>query len=181
LIAHALSLDERLLHVPFVAAGPGAERLASVGSLAQLAAALAEVAELDSHPWAADELPDGVGLAQFEPPGGGTSAAAADAIREWGLGQDAYDRFTTPLATATDGRTKLLRRGHIVEVFDLETDPLELSPAPLESAADVPAALLDGLEYASTRVVPSVVGEAVAPPGTDVSELEDRMRTLGYL
>ena len=57
LIAHALSLDERLLHVPFVAAGPGAERLAHVRSLAELPAALAAVAELESHPWQEDGLP----------------------------------------------------------------------------------------------------------------------------
>ena len=97
------------------------------------------------------------------------------------MGQDAYDRFTTPLAAVGDGRTKLLRRGHIVEVYDLHADPLELAPTPLEAARDVPHRLLDALDYASTRVAPTLVGEPVAAAGADVAELEQRMRTLGYL
>jgi arylsulfatase A-like enzyme len=54
LLSHALSLDNRLLHVPFIAAGPGAGGR-DLHSLAGLPRFLADAAGLADHPWSADD------------------------------------------------------------------------------------------------------------------------------
>ena len=58
LIWHGLSLDNRLIHVPFVAAGPGA-RDNGLDSLAGLPRFVAECAGLEDHPWARRRPPEG--------------------------------------------------------------------------------------------------------------------------
>ena len=69
LMGHAFSLDQRLLRVPFVIAGPGAPAEdPGVVSLASLPRMIAEAIGSDAHPWADGLPPDGVAVAQFEPP-----------------------------------------------------------------------------------------------------------------
>src|SRR3954449_10344777 len=60
-ITHGHSLDNRLIHVPFVASGPGASAL-EINSLADLPRFVASTAGLDQHPWT-DGPPEGVGVA----------------------------------------------------------------------------------------------------------------------
>src|SRR5438552_1415851 len=50
LIAHASSLDNRLLHVPLVMSGPGASG-AAIESLASVPRLIAELTGLDDYPW----------------------------------------------------------------------------------------------------------------------------------
>jgi len=68
MIGHALSLDERLLRVPLIAAGPGAEHLEDLRSLAELPTRVAQAAGLEHHPWQDRGLPAGMAVAQFDPP-----------------------------------------------------------------------------------------------------------------
>jgi arylsulfatase A-like enzyme len=185
LVAHGLSLDNRLVHVPFIAAGPGADGL-SFRSLAELPRVLADVAGVDGHPW--DEpFPAGFGVAQFDTPADADDPRVAEAVERWGLGEDAFRRFTEPLTCAVAGDLKLLRRGEAEELYDLGRDPLEVSPlspadvAP-ERAPDV-AALREALEHPAVSAVRSQAptATAAAPSPKELREIEDRMKLLGYM
>jgi arylsulfatase A-like enzyme len=186
LITHAYSLDDRLIHVPLVTAGPvtlGDERALS---LAELPRRLCEAIGID-HPWSVDDLPEGVAVAQFDPPiGSREDPRAVEIVKGWGLGDDALTRFVTPLTCATDGRLKLLRRGSDEYVLELAADPQELNPVPSG------AGTTDGLEALRAALAhPSAVATAEAGAGAgtaagdvsddEVARIEERMRLLGYM
>ncbi len=186
LISHGLSLDNRLIHVPFVAAGPGA-RDNGLDSLAGLPRFVAECAALEDHPWAAEDLPKGVGIAQFDPvveldgPEAGRTV-----IDRWGLDERALEQFTTPLTCAVSGRHKLLRRGDQELWFDLDADPLELDPKPTGSnpppEAEAFARLRAALDHpAATASRPFRAPAEPVVSDAERRDLEDRMKLLGYL
>ena len=186
LISHGLSLDNRLIHVPFVAAGPGARDNGLV-SLAGLPRFVAECAGLNDHPWAADDLPDGVGIAQFDPVVEADGPEARQTVIDrWGLGERELERFTTALTCAVSGRRKLLRRGDRELWLDLEADPLELDPQP---AGSIPPGELETFERLRAALEhPAVTASRPfrGSPEQEVSEnerrdLEERMKLLGYL
>jgi arylsulfatase A-like enzyme len=104
LMGHAFSLDDRLTHVPLIAAGPGAEELGQLISLTDMPRALARAVGI-AHPWGPD-LCAGVAISEFDPP---ADVAGADGM-----------------TAATNGSCKLVRRGGCEELFDLDDDPLEL-------------------------------------------------------
>jgi arylsulfatase A-like enzyme len=187
LITHALSLDERLIRVPMVAAGPGAERLLELESLVRLPRVLGEVAEVDPSPWAGDSITGDVAISQFEPPVRREDPRAAQTIERWGLGEAELERLTTPFSCATAGGLKLMRRAADELVYELANDPLELTP---RSASDLPAtraneleALRAALDSAEAAVVAPRAAEGKPPTAAaeEVAELEDRMRLLGYM
>jgi arylsulfatase A-like enzyme len=186
LMGHSFSLDQRLTHVPLVAAGPGAPAERGVISLARLPALIADGAGLAETPWANSLPPDGVAVAQFEPPAPPDHPKWLAKFDEWGLDpKPAAERIGRRLESATDGRLKLQRRGERLELYDLVDDPLELAPrdpAGADEAALAP--LRDALDAASRNGD----GPAVAPatPETEISDaerekLENRMRLLGYM
>ena len=70
LLGHSFSLDDRLLRVPLVTAGPGALPTDGVMSLTGLPAWMCSVAGIDEHPFA-PEFPEGVAVAQLDAPGDG--------------------------------------------------------------------------------------------------------------
>jgi len=190
LITHALSLDDRLIRVPLVVAGPGAERLAEIRSLGELPRFIAELAGIESHPWPADNLPEGAAVAQLDPPVEAGDPRAAAAAAEWDLDADAIARLTEPQTCATEGRWKLLRRSGEEVLFDLARDPLELSPRPVaEADGGTEAAPIELLREALEHPAALAVAERVPATGGDRAEsdpaerrsLEDRMRLLGYL
>jgi arylsulfatase A-like enzyme len=173
LMAHAFSLDQRLTHVPLVAAGPGAGELSRLWSLADLPRALARATGIQ-HPWGPD-LCSGVAVAEFDPPTGPDDQRVLRSVREWGVGDAGLRIMTTPLTSATDGAVKLVRRGTAEEFFDLATDPLERHPldASDRRASDLRAAL-----------DPEPVGAVEAQPeasAAELAEIEERMKLLGYM
>lgn len=180
LLAHALSLDDRLIHVPFVAAGPGADRL-RLNSLADLPRAIADVAGVAQHPWT-DGPPDGVGVAQFDPPADRDDPRIERAVRAWSLDEDEIGRLTTPLACSVRGTLKLVRAGDRELVYDLESDPLEVEP---RDAADLPAraeeigALRAALDHPAMTATASE--KPPAPSDEELSDIEARMKLLGYM
>jgi arylsulfatase A-like enzyme len=185
LMAHAFSLDDRLIHVPFIAAGPGVPE-GEVRSLTELPRIVAEAAGLDGHPWRRDDLPAGAAVAQFDPPGMGGDERWRGVLAGWGLGDEAWGPLTTPLTCATDGERKLMMRGRTEELYDLATDPLELAPA--TAAADDPrlGPLREALAHPALRAAAPAGPEAVAEPVEQASDeelekLEERMRLLGYM
>jgi arylsulfatase A-like enzyme len=182
-LTHAHSLDNRLIHVPFVASGPTAgER--SINSLAELPRFVAESIGLEEHPWT-DGPPRGVGVAQFDPPvDPADPQPVIDMVAGWGLGPDALERFRAPLTAAVRGNLKLMLRGDQELVFDLDRDPLELSPIGEGEAAGRGAELAElraALEHPSMTARSEAESSAAEPSEEELREIEDRMRMLGYM
>jgi arylsulfatase A-like enzyme len=182
-IAHALSLDNRLLHVPFVVAGPDAGA-PEINSLADLPRYVAGRAGIADHPWT-DGPPEGFGVAQFDPPGTDGNPETIRAFERMGVG-DNLEPFTTPLTCAVKGSLKLVRRGDREELYDLSVDPLEQRPIPPEAAGPERGIALKGLRDALAHPAVATVGGAGATVPSSASEqemqdLEERMRLLGYM
>jgi arylsulfatase A-like enzyme len=183
-LTHAHSLDNRLIHVPFVVSGPGAgER--EINSLADLPRFVAESVGIEDHPWT-DGPPACVGVAQFDPPVDPGDSRAVGLVEEWGLGDDALERFTMPLTTAVRGNLKLMLRGDEEVVYDLATDPLELSPVPVAEAerrghGAALAELRAALAHPSMRSGTAPAAAEEGPSAEELSDIEDRMRMLGYM
>jgi arylsulfatase A-like enzyme len=182
LIGHAFSLDNRLIHVPCVVAGPGADG-ADINSLAELPALIAAAA-LDEHPWD-DGPPPGVGIAQFDPPCAPGDPRVDEVVERWGLGEEAATRFTTPLTCAVAGDLKLLMRGEAEEVYDLGQDPLELRPLAPDAVAareTAVAPLREALRHpAVTARRAATAAGAPDAPDEELRDIEERMRLLGYM
>jgi arylsulfatase A-like enzyme len=184
LITHALSLDNRLLRVPYVVAGPGASAPSDVHSLARVPHLIADAVGVADHPWHAGAPAPGVAVAEFDPPAPREDPRVQRALSEWGLGEEGGWRLTTPMTAATDGRHKLLRRGDVEELYDLDADPLEVEPA---SPADAPADVLARLRAALVEAAATEAAPATAEPPPDQEgnaerrDLEARMRLLGYM
>ena len=184
LFGHAFSLDERLIHVPFVAAGPGAPDDSQAFSLGDLPAMVADAAGLAEHPYERGPFPP---VAQFDPPGPAEHPRVQKFVRELELGEEGVERLTAVLSSACDGSRKVVRRDGRDLLYDLAVDPLEEHPL------DVGAA---GAEFGSLRAAIDAVerGPAVAapeggaPPATapaaspeEMAELERQMKLLGYM
>ena len=180
-LTHAHSLDNRLIHVPFVASGPGAGA-SDITSLADLPRFVAEAVGLDDHPYD-DGPPKGVGVAQFDPPVDPGDQRAIDLVAEWGLGDEALHRFTMPLTAAVRGDTKLMLRGDEEVVYDLRADPLELSPVAAAEYRDQGqvASLREALEHPSMRAGAAPEAASEGPSEEELREIEDRMKLLGYM
>ena len=184
-MGHSFSLDNRLLRVPCVVAGPDAFAPEEAHSLRDLPRLIAAATGIEDHPWNGDSQP-GVATAQLDPPAGRDDPRVSRALETWGLGPEAATRITTPMTCAMDGRLKLLRRNGRDELYDLHADPLEETP--LEPRAADPgrvAPLHEALEAAARAPAPAVASDAL-DGGAEISEeerreLEDRMRLLGYL
>jgi arylsulfatase A-like enzyme len=192
LIAHAFSLDDRLIHVPFVAAGPGASELAhGVTSLGRLPAIAAGIAGLPEDPWRAEDLPpDGVAVAQLNPPAKPGNEKVRLVRDWWNLDDAGAARLTTPFTCATDGRFKLIRREETDELIDLEADPMEVDPispsgllAGSEAATALPRlrAALDHQSASRDGAAPAPAEDRPEPTEEETQAIEERMRLLGYM
>ena len=89
---------------------------------------------------------------------------------------------------AVAGDLKLMRRGAREELYDLATDPLELAPLSPDELASDRADRLAELRAAlghpavtSVRPESSSAASAGAPTAEELSEIEERMRLLGYM
>lgn len=181
LMAHAFSVDDRLVHVPLVAAGPGAERLAGLQTLADLPLALCEIAGIEGHPYET-VAPEGISVAQWDPPSTGESSAVDEYLAHAGLDSDpeARLRLTESLTSAVRGTTKLVRRGDREQLFDLATDPGEEHPLAPEAGDDAEvAALRRALERGEQRA--EVAAAPAQASAEELAEIEARMEMLGYL
>lgn len=178
LFGHGFSVDERLIHVPFVAAGPGAPQEQAACSLADLPWMVAEAAGLEDHPYGTGpSLP----VAQFDPPGPADHPRVQKFVRDLDLGEEGLERLTAVLTSACDGHRKVVHRNGRELLYDLDADPLEQSP--LDPAAG-------GGDYDRLR---DAIGEAerapaAAPPPVEsdaspeeLAELERQMKLLGYM
>ena len=188
LLGHMLSLDQRLIHVPFVAAGPGAEQL-DITSLADLPRGLADAIGLAQHPWT-DGPPAGIGLAQSDPLGDARDPSVIQKLAEAGVAdEEGRSRLTSVLSCAVRGDLKVVRRNEHEEVYDLTADPLELEPLRADETDPSRAAEIRELRAALDHPAMAVVEPAAAPASSpppeqseeELRDLEDRMKLLGYM
>ena len=188
LLGHAYSLDDRLIRVPLVTAGPAALPPHDVMSLTRLPRFIAEVAGVDHHPFD-DGLPDGVVVAQLDAPGDGDHARCVSISSEWRLGPQAATRMGTSIVAATDGRWKLLRpqgtgariAGLPAELLvDLVADPLEVAPRTPTATDDAALTKLRrALDIAAESERPKTPVPTSAPAEDEA--LAEQLRHLGYL
>jgi arylsulfatase A-like enzyme len=193
LIAHAFSLDDRLLRVPVVVSGPGADSLPKkMTSLGELPLLVARLAGLDRHPWTPEDLPpEGIAVAQVNPPLDPDHPRVEAVSNEWRLDAEAIERLTCSFTAATDGRFKLVRGAGREVLYDLDVDPLELAPVPPGSpdrsgdAARAVPALREAIAHPSARPRHGVdAGDRLdRQPASDAETeaIEERMRLLGYM
>lgn len=180
LLAHALSLDDRLLRVPLVVAGPGAPASGQgPQSLAGLPALVAEALDLTDHPWSEPSSPTGTVIAQNE-----GFAVAADSPQAQGelrrlfeLDDADVERMWSRMTSVSDGRYKLVTVADEDHLYDLDADPLESSDISSRHP-DVIDRLRRVIEAAAAS--PDAAA-ATAVGANETDELEQSMRELGYL
>jgi arylsulfatase A-like enzyme len=183
LFGHGFSLDERLIHVPFVAAGPGAPQERAACSLAELPRMVADAAGLDDHPYGGGpSLP----VAQFDPPGPADHPRVQKFVRDFELGEQGLERLTAVLTSACDGHRKVVHRNGRELLYDLNADPLEESPLDPAGAGVEFEPLRAAITHADeARAAPEPsVAPAGAPPNAspeELAELERQMKLLGYM
>jgi arylsulfatase A-like enzyme len=185
LIGHCFSLDDRLLHVPFVSSHPGFAD-PSMSSLSELPGTIARSADITGHPWDRPVAPSGVAVAQMEAVS--SRARVEEIVGAWGLDDEAIDLMTTSFTCATEGTFKLVRRDDGLEhLYQLDLDPLESSPIALngrlpDAATHTVTVLRSAIDAAAASVSRTV--RHAADLGLDESEverIERKMRELGYL
>jgi hypothetical protein len=115
-----------------------------------------------------------VAVAEFDPPTGPDDERAQRVVAQWGVGEAGLRAITTPLTSATNGSSKLVRRGDVEELFDLDCDPLEQHPLdPSDPRADQLRAALDP--------APAVVDSQPEASAEELAAIEERMKLLGYM
>lgn len=181
LLAHAFSVDDRLIRVPFVVSHPEFATGNGAQSLADLPRLLADHLGIADHPWGEPATPDGLAAAQFdfiEP----EDPKVQIVLDTWHLGDKAESMMTTPLTCVTDGSTKVLRRGAREELYDLAADPLEERPfSPGDRGGDATMRPLRDAVAALSAQQAAAVPRPPPEPHTDTADLEGRMRLLGYM
>jgi arylsulfatase A-like enzyme len=186
LIGHALSLDDRLLRVPLIAAGPGAAEFGGMTSLVELPARIAAAIGLAEHPWG-EALNTGLPVAQWDPlrP---TKEQLDKFAATLGLGETEVRRLGSPMTCAVSGHLKLVRGSDESDerLYDLSADPLEL--APLREPGQMAARAGDTLDHLRAAVNHPAAQEAAEPASLpeaadddEMADIERKMRLLGYL
>jgi arylsulfatase A-like enzyme len=181
LIGHGGSLDDRLVWVPFVAAGPGvAAAPEGVTSLADLPRFIADAVELSDHPWGESTSP-GIAISQYDGPIDMNDPRAA-ALTDWGATADGRRRLGQNFTSATDGTLKLVRSVDGERLYDVLTDPLEVTSADAGAfPAERIASLRRAIDRADEQTWQPTLVDTPPPPPEEVADLEERMRLLGYL
>lgn len=182
LIAHGFSVDQRLIHMPLVVAGPESDLGQDVFSLAALPRVIAEAVGLPDHPWPVGQLPEGVAIAQYDPMAPPDDERVQKFAREWDADEEGIERVCATFTCATDGTHKLLVRDGQEFLFNLTADPDETTP--LEAEGNALTALRTALEHpAVQKAAPAGAASVESSPASDeeIAELERRMQLLGYM
>jgi arylsulfatase A-like enzyme len=182
-IAHGFSLAEPLINVPLVLAGPGAEAIERVFSLAELPALIAAAAGVAEHPYGTAE-PAGCAVAQRDPLAPLDDPRIRAFAERWSLRDEELARLTRGEACAVDARHKLVRDDRGTELlYDLRADPGELAPLP--ATGPEAGALRAALDLAqagdSERMRRSGEAATSAASPAELAALERRLKLLGYM
>jgi arylsulfatase A-like enzyme len=176
--SHGRTLYEESVHVPFIVVGPGVaagRRVAENVSLIDLAPTLVDLLGLPPEPRF-----EGRSLAPLVRPGPG-------ADRGPGAGPDILMQLERTVPVSMDNRihSRALLRGNQkflirvaggTEMFDLATDPAEVSTS--QPAATQQAPLSEALTLAEASLGERAAGEHAVGPVDE--KLKERLRALGY-
>jgi arylsulfatase A-like enzyme len=184
LIAHGFGLNQPLIHVPLVMAGPGAVDTADVFSLAELPRVIAQAAGIAEHPWRTRAMPDGIAVAQYQALAAPDDPKIRAFAAKWGIDAAGVSRVSTGLDCATDGEHKLVVRDGVRSYYDLRCDPdgsRPLGPDAVDPA--LAARLAAALEEAAAqpRSTPTSGGAAPDASADELAALEQQMKLLGYM
>ena len=186
LLTHGLSVDERLLRVPLIAAGPGADQFAGTVSLAELPSRVAAAVGLEDHPWDSG-LVGGLPVAQWDP-WELSHERLAEIQADWKLDEQARRRLVSPLTCAVAGKFKLVRGATEDDqaLYDLEADPLERAPLREEGAmaaraGDALPKLRAAVESPAAQSRPDALPAPDEASADEMADLERRMRLMGYM
>lgn len=186
-LAHAVWLDDRLLRVPLVSAGPVSLDPSGVTSLSSLPTLVAEAVGISEHPWLEDESVPGVAIAQSDAVVSPNDPRLADVIAEHNLDEYVVWRMTTASTCATDGTLKLVREGDDDWLYDLANDPQEKRPLRVDGRSILEwgdrvhrlrAAVDSAAPRAGSGHAPGAEGRA---PTAVNEDLAARLSMLGYL
>ena len=181
LVGHAFSLDERLIKIPLISAGPGAFSIDGPMSLVHLPKLIADGLELKDHPWEANPVPDGIVVSEYDSMGGPEDPRVVRVRGEWSLDEDGIARLTSSGTAATDGRVKLVREHGKELLYDLVADPMETRPVDARARSDgfveQLRAAIEKAEAERARVKPLDVSTSEG----EREDLEERLKLLGYL
>ncbi|HVT20087.1 MAG TPA: sulfatase-like hydrolase/transferase [Mycobacteriales bacterium] len=185
-LAHAVWLDDRLIRVPLIAAGPVSLPVDGVTSLVSLPALIAEAVGVADHPWQDPAHAGGVAVAQSDAVVRADDPRLPAVIAEHDLDDYVVWRMTTPSTCAVDGTLKLVREGDDDWLFDVSNDPLELEPIRVDGRSILEwGDRVRRLRSAVDAAAPSESAAAApvrweAPAEVD-EDLSARLRMLGYL
>ena len=184
LMGHAFSVDERLVRIPFVVAGPGSWSADEVTSLVDVPRLLAEAVGLRGAPYDDDPRTPGIAVSTLDPLASREHPSTVAAQQRWSLGERGVGMLSDPATAATDGRWKVVRDTLGERAYDLTADPLGRSPLAVDAVPDDARRALTAAVDAAARQSAATV--TVGPVGTadtdvDVAEIEAQMRLLGYL
>jgi arylsulfatase A-like enzyme len=182
LLTHGFSVDQRLVHVPLVMAGPGTPEGDQVFSLAGLPRMIARAAGIERHPWPGDELPQGVAVAQYDPLGTADNPRIGAFAEQWGVDEEGIDRLTAAFTAVTDGRLKLIERNGSQSLYDLGRDPDQ--PDRDAERSQPGAALRAALDHPMVSSRKNRAESGTAAPrasAEDVEAIERQMKLLGYM
>ncbi len=182
LVGHGFAVNETLINVPLVIAGPGAPSSDGAVSLASLPRIVAEAAGIDEHPWPSEELPAGVAISQYDSIGSPDHPRVIEFARRWDLDDEAVGRLTASYTAVTDGRRKLVRRNEDeLRLYDLERDPDERAPLDPQGVGGGFDDLVAALEHPALGIASAAPPAAAAAPSAEELEaLQQQMRLLGY-
>ncbi len=183
LMAHAFSLDERLVHVPLVSAGPIEVGGESAFSLLNLPGQLATRLKLESNPYESASQP-GIVVSEFDTPAPIDDPRWQGLLAKWDIDPvDAPRRLGSNQTAATDGRWKLVEmQSGESNLYDLEADPMELNPVdPIVVDESICSALHRAIATSAKAATDPT--DHVEPEISDEERrrLEDSMRLLGYM
>ena len=182
MLGHCFSLDDSLIRVPVVAAGPGVTANGAAMSLTDIPRMVGGWVGIDDAPWNDYPVTPGVAVAEMDAAGSADHPTVIEAIEKWQLDAEGIRLLMANAACATDGRYKVVRTDGVDALYDLEADPGETVPVDAPVPENLRRALDTAAGYEAEITVP--VAEPYADDGYTEEEaagMADQLRQLGYL
>jgi arylsulfatase A-like enzyme len=183
LLAHGFSLDQRLINVPLVLAGPGAPEIDGVLSLAEVPRIIADAAGLGPNPYSG-KAPAGVAVSQYDPMATADDPRMVEFATMHSLDDAAVQRLCQRLTVVTDGDTKLVLCDGEELIYDLAADPGETTPIDPSTLNEQLSKLREPLKRSGvleTSATPAATSDRPEPTEDEVAAIERQMKLLGYM
>lgn len=186
LIAHGFGLDQELIQVPVVTAGPGAFGCDELFSLASLPSRLLDACGVPADAIPPAEVVPGVAVAQYDAMAPADDPKIIAFQQKFSIAPSGIARLCASYTAATDGSSKLVVGDGLERRYDLTSAAAELQPLPVSTRHSEAFSRLRqaieggaGVELAAAPEAPATATPAAS--AEDVAELERQMKLLGYM